>query len=150
MSLHCHSACISYFTDPANRPRTRYFCIAKNTANGTAIETKAAVAKISQLPPRVPISSTILVVITKVSPVASIKNTLGHDISVITHDDDLSYLKNGPDVPIFTATRSSVHKAGEMAAQMLLQQIRAPQDPPLTKMIEAELIIGQSTGPAMT
>jgi LacI family transcriptional regulator len=75
---------------------------------------------------------------------------MGHDISVITHDDDLSYLKNGPDVPIFTATRSSVHKAGEMAAQMLLQQIRAPQDPPLTKMIEAELIIGQSTGPAMT
>ncbi len=43
-----------YFTEPASRPRTRYFCIAKNTTSGTAIETKAAVARISQLPPRVP------------------------------------------------------------------------------------------------
>jgi len=40
------------------------------------MDTKAAVARISQLPPRVPNSSTILFVITVVSPVLSIKNTL--------------------------------------------------------------------------
>ena len=33
---------------------------------------------------------------------------LGRDVSVITHDDELSYFSNGDDVPIFTATRSSV------------------------------------------
>lgn len=73
---------------------------------------------------------------------------LGQDISVITHDDDLGYLKNGHDVPIFTATRSSVRAAGARAAEMLLQQIRMPGQPPLTELMEAELIIGSSTGPA--
>jgi len=73
---------------------------------------------------------------------------MGRDVSVITHDDDLSYLKNGHDVPIFTATRSSVRAAGRRVAEMLLQQIRAPGGPPLSEMMEAELIIGTSTGPA--
>ena len=41
-----------YLTDPASRPRTRYRCIAKNTTSGTAIDTKADVARISQSPPR--------------------------------------------------------------------------------------------------
>ncbi|CAG0911412.1 unnamed protein product, partial [Cyprideis torosa] len=45
---------------------------------------------------------------------------MGRDVSVVTHDDDLSYLKNGQDVPIFTATRSSVRAAGARAAEMLL------------------------------
>lgn len=73
---------------------------------------------------------------------------MGRDVSVITHDDDLGYLKNGDEVPIFTATRSSVRTAGMRAAQMLLQQIRTPGRPPLTQLLEAELIIGTSTGPA--
>lgn len=73
---------------------------------------------------------------------------MGRDISVITHDDDLSYLKNGHDVPIFTATRSSVRDAGARAAEMLLQLIRSPGSGPLTQLMEAELIIGASTGPA--
>ncbi|WP_370313324.1 substrate-binding domain-containing protein [Sagittula sp.] len=73
---------------------------------------------------------------------------MGRDISVITHDDDLGYLKNGHSVPIFTATRSSVREAGERAAKMLLDQIRNPGGKPLTHLMEAELIIGTSTGPA--
>ena len=43
-----------HFTDPASSPRTRYFCIAKNTSSGTAMDTKAEVARISQSPPRLP------------------------------------------------------------------------------------------------
>ncbi|MFW2543509.1 LacI family DNA-binding transcriptional regulator [Primorskyibacter sp. 2E107] len=74
--------------------------------------------------------------------------TLGRDVSVITHDDDLSYLRNSVDVPIFTATRSSVQKAGTRAAHMLLSLIDNPDQPPLTHLLEAELIIGSSTGPA--
>ncbi|MDJ0822081.1 MAG: substrate-binding domain-containing protein, partial [Paracoccaceae bacterium] len=73
---------------------------------------------------------------------------MGRDISVVTHDDDLSYLKNGGDVPIFTATRSSVRAAGVRAAEMLLQMIAAPGNPLMTEVMEAELIIGASTGPA--
>ncbi|MBT8153444.1 substrate-binding domain-containing protein [Epibacterium ulvae] len=73
---------------------------------------------------------------------------MGRDISVITHDDDLSYLKNGRDVPIFTALRSSVRNAGEIAAAMLAELIDSPDQPPMNRMLEAELVVGSSTAPA--
>ncbi|NBZ87506.1 LacI family DNA-binding transcriptional regulator [Stagnihabitans tardus] len=72
---------------------------------------------------------------------------MGRDVSVIIFDDDLSYLRNGEDVPIFTATRSSVKEAGRLAAEMLLQVIGQPELPAQHRMLEAELILGQSTGP---
>ncbi|MFP7672985.1 substrate-binding domain-containing protein [Marivita sp. S0852] len=74
--------------------------------------------------------------------------TLARDVSIITFDDALSYLENGDDVPIFTALRSSVRYAGREAAEMLLSLIAAPVDPPSSRLLEAELIIGRSTGPA--
>ncbi|WP_425100058.1 LacI family DNA-binding transcriptional regulator [Tropicibacter sp. S64] len=74
--------------------------------------------------------------------------TMGRDVSVITHDDDLNYLRNGIDVPIFTASRSSVRQAGRLAAEMLMKLIEDRGLPPQTHLLEAELIIGSSTGPA--
>lgn len=73
---------------------------------------------------------------------------MGRDVSVITHDDDLSYLKNGQDVPIFTATRSSVRQAGEIIAGFLTRLIDDPSTGPLTQLLEADLVLGNSTGPA--
>ena len=73
---------------------------------------------------------------------------LGRDVSIIIHDDELSYLRNGDDVPIYTATRSSVREAGRQTAEMVLDLIANPGKPPQTRLLEAELIIGQSTGPA--
>ena len=69
-------------------------------------------------------------------------------MSIVTHDDALSYLRNGDDVPIFTATRSSVRDAGERLADLLLDRIRDPLAPPRQVLLEAELMVGQSTGPA--
>lgn len=73
---------------------------------------------------------------------------LGRDVSIITHDDALSYLQNGGDTPIFTATRSSVRDAGRRLAEMLLHAIAHPDAAPQTQLLKAELVIGQSTGPA--
>jgi len=73
---------------------------------------------------------------------------MGRDVSVIIFDDDLSYLRNGEDVPIFTATRSSVREAGRLSAEMLLAIIAEPGGAPQHRLLEAELILGQSTGPA--
>jgi len=73
---------------------------------------------------------------------------IGRDISIITFDDELSYLKNGEDVPIFTAARSSVRDAGRQAGEMLLQLIENPEKMPLNVLLEAELMVGTSTGPA--
>lgn len=71
---------------------------------------------------------------------------MGRDISVITHDDDLSYMKNSGDVPVFTATRSSVREAGRRAARMLLGIVENPATGFRQELLEAELILGQSTG----
>lgn len=73
---------------------------------------------------------------------------MGRDASVIIHDDVLSYMRNGDDVPIFTATRSSVRDAGRMAAEMLLDIVADPEHAPRERLLEAELVLGQSTGPA--
>lgn len=73
---------------------------------------------------------------------------MGRDVSIITHDDDLSYLRNGAEVPVFTATRSSVREAGRRLAKLLISQIENPGTAPLTELLEAELTVGRSTGPA--
>lgn len=73
---------------------------------------------------------------------------MGRDVSVITFDDALSYLSNGDDVPIFTATRSSIRDAGRRLAAMLIANIRNPGAEPTHQLLEAELVVGQSTGPA--
>lgn len=72
---------------------------------------------------------------------------VGRDVSIIIHDDELSYMRNGDDVPIYTATRSSVREAGRQAAEMLLSIIANPAAAPQNRLLEADLIIGQSTGP---
>ncbi|PIE09299.1 MAG: LacI family transcriptional regulator [Rhodobacterales bacterium] len=72
---------------------------------------------------------------------------LGEDVSLITFDDDLSYLRDSADPPVFSVLRSSVSEAGELSADLLIQRIRSPKAPPLTRLLEAELIAGRSTGP---
>lgn len=72
---------------------------------------------------------------------------LGRDVSVITHDDDLSYLSNDGDVPVFTATRSSVRAAGRRCAEILLAQIQSGNGVPVQELWETELTLGLSTGP---
>ena len=73
--------------------------------------------------------------------------TMGKDVSVIIHDDELSYFNNGTDIPQFTSTRSSVREAGVLAAEMLLKQIDDPSLFPQNIRLESLLTIGSSTGP---
>ncbi len=74
---------------------------------------------------------------------------MGRQVSVIIHDDELSYFRNGEKMPIFTATRSSVRQAGQIAADALLGLIADQALPRFEHLLEADLIIGQSTGPAL-
>jgi LacI family transcriptional regulator len=75
---------------------------------------------------------------------------VGRDISIVTFDDDLAYLRNGTDVPIFTSLRASVREMGRLSAQLVLDRIGDRTLPPRQIMIEADLMVGQSTGPAPT
>ena len=73
---------------------------------------------------------------------------MGRDVSIVTYDDGLSYLANGADVPIFTATKSSVREAGRMLSRMLIDEITGAVSGPQHRLLEAELTVGRSTGPA--
>ena len=72
---------------------------------------------------------------------------LGRDVSVVIHDDDLGYLRNGGDEPIFTATRSPVRHAGRISADLLLDLIADPKRGPRHVLLDADLVLGGSTGP---
>ena len=74
--------------------------------------------------------------------------TIGKDVSIICFDDALSYLPNGSGEPVFTATRSSVRNAGRRCGEMLLDEIEGRVSGPTHELWEADLIVGQSTGPA--
>ncbi len=104
----------------------------------------------SENPPTAVLVSSLIAAIGVRRAVQDLGLTPGRDVSIVTHDDDLSYMKNGADVPIFTATRASVREAGRHTARMLLSMIAAPQAPRPTRLMEAEFILGASTGPAPT
>lgn len=72
---------------------------------------------------------------------------LGRDISLITHDDDLSYFQNAGGLPIFTALKSSVRQAGRLCAATLIGLIENPNSGPVHQLLEADFILGPSSGP---
>ena len=73
---------------------------------------------------------------------------MGRDVSIVTFDDDLAYMRNGTDIPIFTSLRASVREMGRTAAQLVLDRIADRTLPSRQILIEADLMVGQSTGPA--
>lgn len=73
---------------------------------------------------------------------------LGHEVSVITHDDDLIYMSDDQATPAFTSTRSSVRDAGVRSVELLLALISDPDRRPRQELVRADLVLGKSTGPA--
>ncbi|MEM6464605.1 MAG: substrate-binding domain-containing protein [Pseudomonadota bacterium] len=71
----------------------------------------------------------------------------GRDISIVTHDDVLSFLSNSGNIPLFTAVRSSIKEAGRRCAELLIEAIEHPGTGPRHELWEAELVVGNSTGP---
>lgn len=98
-------------------------------------------------PPSAILVSSIIMAIGVRRGIEELGLTMGRDVSLITYDDELSYFRNGADVPVYTAARSSVREAGRLAAQMLIDIINGT-DSPREHLLEAELTLGMSTGPA--
>lgn len=102
-------------------------------------------------PPTAFLTSSLLIAIGAHRAIETRGLRMGRDISVVTHDDGLSYLPNGEeDAPIFTATRSPVREHGNICAETLLKLIHTPQMPPFHTKLKASLVIGPSSGPAPT
>lgn len=71
----------------------------------------------------------------------------GRDVSIMIHDDELAFLSNTGDPPLFTAMRSSIRAAGRRSAEMLIALIDTPGIAPIHELWEATLVRGVSTGP---
>lgn len=99
-------------------------------------------------PPSAVMASSIIIALGVRRAIEERGLVLGKDVSVICFDDQISYLPNGGGDPIFTAARSSVRAAGRRCAQMLLDVIADPARAIEEEIWEAELVLGQSTGPA--
>ena len=71
---------------------------------------------------------------------------LGKDVSVICWDDCLSGFHKNAGLPQFTSMQSSIYEAGAKIAHLLLEKIQTPDGAVSTHLLEAQLVIGQSTG----
>ncbi len=71
----------------------------------------------------------------------------GRDISIVTFDDQLSWMQNKLDVPVFTSLRSSMQDAGKEVAKMLINLIDKPQTVAVTELWEVDFVLGSSTAP---
>jgi LacI family transcriptional regulator len=100
-------------------------------------------------PPTAFLTASVIIAIGVLRAVREAGLRPGRDVSIVTHDDDLSYFSAGDDVPLFTATRSSIRAAGRRCAELLIARINAPDAPPVQELWEVELTLGQSTGPLM-
>jgi LacI family transcriptional regulator len=72
---------------------------------------------------------------------------LGRDVSIVAHDDELSYLPNDGDPPLFTATRSSIREAGRRSAEMLIALVAEPETATRHELWQVDFVKGRSTGP---
>jgi LacI family transcriptional regulator len=100
-------------------------------------------------PPTAFLASSIIAAFGALRAVRELGRGLGSDISIVTHDDDLSHMTNTGAVPLFTATRSSIRAAGRRAAEMLIALIESPGTAVRSELWEVDLTIGQSTGPRL-
>lgn len=98
-------------------------------------------------PPTAFLTSSIIVAFGVLRAVSELGLRLGADVSIVTHDDDLSHTPNAGAVPLFTATRSSIRAAGRRAAEMLIARIENPETEPRSELWEVDLTLGRSTGP---
>ncbi|MEL6678330.1 MAG: substrate-binding domain-containing protein [Pseudomonadota bacterium] len=99
-------------------------------------------------PPTALMASSILTAMGMLRAVQDRGLTLGRDVSIITHDDDMSFLRNEGEVPLFTCTHSSIRAAGRRCAEMILHLITHGTDRITSELWTCDLVEGRSTGPA--
>jgi len=97
-------------------------------------------------PPTAIVCSGILPAYGVLRAIQSLGLTLARDVSVVTYDDQLSYVENTGDVPLFTSMRSSIRDAGARLINLLINHIEQPEEPMPQELWEVELVVGLSTG----
>ena len=73
---------------------------------------------------------------------------IGSDVSLIAHDDRLADLRAETFDPPLTATQSSIGLAGRRVVDLLVEQLRQSDAPPVREIWPVDLVLRSSTGPA--
>ncbi|MEO1422390.1 MAG: substrate-binding domain-containing protein [Pseudomonadota bacterium] len=94
------------------------------------------------------IASSILTAMGMLRAVQDRGLVLGQDVSIVTHDDDMSFLRNEGEVPLFTCTHSSIRAAGRRCAEMMLHLVTKGPERVTSELWTCDLVQGRSTGPA--
>lgn len=72
----------------------------------------------------------------------------GHQVSVMTFDDRLSFMigdEGNMEETFFTSMQSSIQEAGRRLGQILLDQIAHPNRSPVSELWQAKLVVGKTT-----
>ncbi|MEM8555926.1 MAG: substrate-binding domain-containing protein [Pseudomonadota bacterium] len=101
----------------------------------------------SNAPPTAFLAGSIVIAMGVQQAVLQCGLTVGRDISIVAHDDVLSYLPIGNVNPKFTVTRSSVAEAGGLLAEIVIDQVEGVAKAPRQEMLQPHLVVGQSSGP---
>ncbi|MEL6437566.1 MAG: LacI family DNA-binding transcriptional regulator, partial [Pseudomonadota bacterium] len=99
------------------------------------------------LPPTGVVCSSMLVALGAMRAIRELGMKVGVDISLITHDDCLSFLGTGRGELDVTSTRSSLKEAGTVCAGLLLDIIDGKANEQ-SVLLNAELVVGTTTAAA--
>ena len=72
----------------------------------------------------------------------------GEDISIMTYDDQLSFLQASHETeakPFFTSMQSSIQAAGKRVAEIVIDRINNPDSDPVSELWEAKIVHGKTT-----
>lgn len=75
---------------------------------------------------------------------------IGHDVSLIAHDDRLHEFGAETFDPPLTATQSSIGDAGRRIVELCINMLQAPHAPVPAEVWPVDLVVRGSTGPAPT
>ncbi|TCD16440.1 LacI family DNA-binding transcriptional regulator [Oricola cellulosilytica] len=101
----------------------------------------------SPAPPTAVLCSSILTTMGAMRLLRERGLTPGRDMSIVGYDDRLSFLPSSGEDKALTAVRSGIRLAGSHCADMLIDQIEGKTGN-RHLLLEAEFVIGNSTGPA--
>jgi LacI family transcriptional regulator len=73
---------------------------------------------------------------------------IGHDVSLIAHDDRLHEIRSESFNPPLTATQSSIGDAGRRIAELLIGSLKTKPAAPVAEVWAVDLVVRGSTGPA--
>ena len=130
----------------ADIPQNPEFMFSSEMIEPQGYEAVKTLSKLKKKPTAMLFSS-ILPALGAVRAIQEAGLTLGKDISIVVFDDQLSFLQNSGDIPMFTSVRSSIHDAGTRVAEMLIENIDSQSSDFYHELWEAELVIGSSTAP---